>query len=176
MPPNVAGNFSATGGVTHVDCVLQIELFCEGGKIVGVGVHLVAIPSLRGTTVASPVMRDHAITALAEEQHLAVPVVRSERPAVTEHDGLACSPVLIVNLRTVFRGDGRHCLPPVVIVFACIGSCNSAKNHARRALWCSVTLARMNPGNRRQFLGQFAGAAASMWLLPELARAAAKST
>src|SRR5437660_6866010 len=108
MPSNVTGDFSATGGVAHVDSVLQVKLFSEGCEIVGVGVHLVAIPRLGGTTVPSPVMRDDSIALLAEEQHLSVPVVCSERPPVTEHYGLALSPVLVVNVGAVFCRDRRH--------------------------------------------------------------------
>src|SRR3989442_2219692 len=108
MPSNVTGDFSATGGVAHVDSVLQVKLSSEGCEIVGVGVHVVAIPRLGGTTVPSPVMRDDSIALLAEEQHLSVPIVRSERPAVTEHYGLALSPVLVVNLCAVFCCDSRH--------------------------------------------------------------------
>src|SRR5213080_2300748 len=108
MPSNVTGDFSATGGVAHVDSVLQVKLFSEGCEIVGISVHVVAIPRLGGTTVPSPVMRDDSIALLAEEQHLSVPIVRSERPAVTEHYGLALSPVLVVNLCAVFCCDSRH--------------------------------------------------------------------
>src|ERR1700734_3449889 len=108
MPPDVTGNLPTTGRVADMDCVLQVELFGERREIIGVCIHVVAIPSLCGTAVASPVMRDHTITALAEKQHLSVPVVRCKRPTVTEHDGLACSPVLVENLRTIFRCDCGH--------------------------------------------------------------------
>src|ERR1700719_1034253 len=94
--------------MAHVDCLLQVKLFSEGREIVRIGIHLVAVPGLGGASVPSPVMRDDPIAALAEEQHLSVPVVRTERPSVTEYDGLALSPVLVVNLRSVFCGDGRH--------------------------------------------------------------------
>jgi hypothetical protein len=60
--------------------------------------------------MASPVMRDHTIAVLAEKQHLSIPVVRRERPTVTEHYGLACSPVLVENLGTVFHRDCGHTL------------------------------------------------------------------
>ena len=70
MPADVARNFAAAGGVAYVDCILQIELFGEGSEIVGVGVHVVAVPGLRGTAVAAPVVRDDPIAALAEKQHL----------------------------------------------------------------------------------------------------------
>src|SRR5438445_2906802 len=119
MPSNVTGDFSATGGVAHVDSVLQVKLFSEGCEIVGVGVHVVAIPRLGGTTVPSPVMRDDSIALLAEEQHLSVPIVRSERPAVTEHYGLALSPVLVVNLCAVFCCDSRHEIFSFLQCFVC---------------------------------------------------------
>src|SRR5579859_4755436 len=116
MPSDVAGNFSPTGGMTHMDCIFQVELVSESCEIVGVGVHLVTIPCLGGTAVPSPVMRDDSIAMLAEEQHLSVPIVRGERPAVTEHDGLARSPVLVVNLCAVFCGDSGHDFSPCVRV------------------------------------------------------------
>src|SRR5690242_5894334 len=108
MPPDVAGNFSATGRMTHMDRILQVEFFREGREIIGIGVHLVTIPRLGGTAVPSPVMRDNSIALLPEEQHLSIPVVRGERPPVTEHDGLALSPVLVVNLCAIFCRDSRH--------------------------------------------------------------------
>src|SRR5882672_2517015 len=111
MPSNVTGHFPAAGGVAHVDGLLQVKLFGEGGKIVGVGVHLVPIPRLCGTAVSSPVMGNDSIAMQAEEQHLGVPVVGAERPAVTEDDGLALAPVLVVNLRAVFRRDRVHGFP-----------------------------------------------------------------
>src|SRR5271169_4381953 len=108
MPPNVTGNFSATGGVSHMDRVLEVKLFCEGCEIVGIRVHLVSVPGLLGAAVSLPVMRDHSIATLAEEQHLSVPVVRGEWPSVTEHDRLAFSPVLVVNLSTILGRNSWH--------------------------------------------------------------------
>src|SRR5260370_35303070 len=109
MPPKVSGNLSTASRVTHVDCVLQVKLFGKHREIVGVGVHVIAVPGLCGTAVPSPIVRDAPITTLAEEQHLSVPVVCGERPAVPEHDGMALSPVLLVNLCTAFGCDsGRH--------------------------------------------------------------------
>src|SRR5882672_7646966 len=112
MPPDVTCDLSATGGVTHVNCVLQVEFFSKGCKIVRVGIHLVTIPRLGGTAMASPVMSDDSIAALAEEQHLSVPVVRCKRPTVAEHYGLTLSPVLVENLRTVFCCNRWHKFSP----------------------------------------------------------------
>src|SRR5271156_3359594 len=108
MTANITGNFSAAGGVAYMDCVFQVELIRQHCEIVGVGVHIVAIPRLGRTAVAAPVVRDDSIAVLAEEQHLSVPVVRGERPAVTEHNGLTRAPVLVINLRAIFCRNCRH--------------------------------------------------------------------
>src|SRR5580698_4916258 len=108
MPPDVASNFSPTRRVAHVDCILQVKLFREGGKIVRIGVHVIAIPGLSGSAVTAPVGRDDSKALLTEVQHLSIPVVRGERPAVAEHYGLSLAPVFVENLRTVFGGDRRH--------------------------------------------------------------------
>src|SRR6266851_3052749 len=142
MPPNVTGNLSAASGVTHVDCVLQVKLFGKHREIVGVGVHVIAVPGLCGTAVPSPIVRDDPITTLAEEQHLSVPVVCGERPAVTEHDGLALSPVLVVNLRTVFGGNGGHNGLLLVICFTtatCTGKTGNAFDEGGRECKCKRT-------------------------------------
>src|SRR6202162_5056256 len=122
MASNITGNFSAAGGVADMNCVLQIKFFSEDREIVRVGVHVVAVPRLGGAAVPAPVMGDDSKTLLAEEQHLSVPVVRGERPSVTEHYGLALSPVLVVNVRAVFCRERRHKLfslvPTLVVTFS----------------------------------------------------------
>ncbi len=54
--------------------------------------------------MAAAVMRDHAVAVLQKVQHLAVPVVRTQRPAVREDDGLAATPVLVEDLGAVAGG------------------------------------------------------------------------
>ena len=79
----------------------------EVGRIV---IHVVPVGDLTRPAVAAPVVRDDA-EALAEEvQHLRVPVVAAERPAVVEHERLRVSraPVLVEDLDAVFRGDRGH--------------------------------------------------------------------
>jgi hypothetical protein len=53
-------------------------------------------------------MGDNPIAMMQEEQHLVVPVVRAERPTVAEHYWLSFTPVLVVDLCTVFRRDSGH--------------------------------------------------------------------
>src|SRR5262249_35002322 len=54
------------------------------------------------------VMGDAAVAVLGEEQHLAVPGVGAQRPAVRERDDRALAPVLVIELGAVFGGDRAH--------------------------------------------------------------------
>src|SRR5215469_4839716 len=81
------------------------------GRGIGcVMVHVVASIHLRGATVTTPVMRDDAIAIGKEEQHLRIPVIRRQRPAVMEGDRLRVfwAPILVENLGAVLRNDRVH--------------------------------------------------------------------
>ena len=58
--------------------------------------------------MAAAVMRYDAIAVLEEEQHLRVPVIGRQRPAMAEHDGLTFAPVLVENLNAVFGWNRAH--------------------------------------------------------------------
>src|SRR6185503_8502888 len=58
--------------------------------------------------MAAAVMRDAAIAARRQEKHLIFERVGTERPAVTEDNRLSGPPVVVIDLRTVFGGDGGH--------------------------------------------------------------------
>ena len=77
-------------------------------QVVGVVIHVMAVGGLRGAAMAAPVVRDDAIAVLEEEQHLRVPIIGRQRPAVAEHDGLTFAPVLVEDLNAVFGGDRVH--------------------------------------------------------------------
>jgi len=94
--------------VAYHDRVVQIEMFKQRRQIVGVGVHLITVPGLRGAAVPAPIVRDHAITLLPEEEHLPVPVVGAKRPAMAEYNGLTRAPILVKNLGSVLYGNRRH--------------------------------------------------------------------
>ena len=66
-------DLSAAGGVTNEHCFMQVEELDEGGKVVGVGVHVITVPGLGGTAMAAAIMGDDAVTTLAEKEHLRVP-------------------------------------------------------------------------------------------------------
>src|SRR5262249_25304365 len=127
---DVARHFSASGGMADQRGVLEIERLDDGCKIVGIAVHVVSESSLARPAMATPVKRDDAEAVLLEEQHLAVPSVGAERPAVRESDYRAFAPVLVIDLRTVFRRDRAHFILP-----SGIGSlATSTRSHGARNL------------------------------------------
>jgi len=62
-----------------VDGVLEIEVIDQFGEIVGVMVHVVAVPRLTGTAMAAEVMTDAAIAVAGEEEHLVLESIRRQR-------------------------------------------------------------------------------------------------
>src|SRR5579859_315158 len=101
MAANVARHLSTSRRMAHVYAVFQTQRFHERRKIVGISIHLVAVPRLAGSAVAAPVVRNAAISTGCQKQHLVLPRVGAERPAVAEYDRLPRTPVLVVNLRAV---------------------------------------------------------------------------
>jgi hypothetical protein len=77
-----------------VDGVLEIEVIDQFGEIVGVMVHIVAVPRLTGTAMAAEVMTDAAIAVAGEEEHLVLESIRRQRPAMAEDDRPSLAPVL----------------------------------------------------------------------------------
>ena len=111
MAADVACHLSAARGVPDVDGVMQVKVLDQVGKVVGVVVHVVALADLRGAAVPAPVMGDHPVAVVQEEQHLGVPVVGRQGPAVAEDDRLAGAPVLEEDLSSVSGRELRHDLP-----------------------------------------------------------------
>src|SRR4029078_1651045 len=70
----------------------------DGLQIVGIVIHIMAAVSLSRAAMPAPVVCDYPITFGEEEEHLWVPVVRRQRPAVTEHNGLSAAPVLVIDV------------------------------------------------------------------------------
>src|ERR1700704_2554030 len=94
--------------MADVDGVLQIKMCGDCREIVGVVIHIVTVGRLRRTPVTAAVMRDDAKAIIQEEHHLRVPIVRAQRPAVREDYGLAFSPILEIDLYTVFGRYRAH--------------------------------------------------------------------
>ena len=108
MPRQIVHHLAAAGGMADVNGVLQIEMRRQRRKVVRIVIHVVAVAGLAGAAVAAAVMGDDAIAVIEEEQHLRVPVVGRERPAMAEHDRLTGAPILVIDLDAVLGLDGRH--------------------------------------------------------------------
>ena len=67
----------------------QVEMLDDRGGVGGVVVHVVAVADLARPAMAAPVMGDDAVALLEEVEHLRVPVVGAQRPAVMEDDRLS---------------------------------------------------------------------------------------
>src|SRR5271155_3475823 len=67
-----------------------------------------AASGLCGTAMAAPVVGYYAIAVAKEEQHLCVPVIGAQRPAVREHDWLPSAPVFVIDFSPVFCLDCAH--------------------------------------------------------------------
>src|SRR6478752_6405924 len=69
-----------------------------------------AVAHLTGTPVSAAVARDDAETIGEEVEHLSIPIVGTKRPTMMEEDRLRIprTPVLIEDLDSIFRGNGRH--------------------------------------------------------------------
>jgi len=91
-----------------MDRILEVERLDELGKVVGVGIKVVAVPWLTRSAMPAAIMGDAAIAARGEEEHLVLESVRAERPAMAEHDGLPRAPVVEIDFSPVLGGDRAH--------------------------------------------------------------------
>src|SRR4030081_2020663 len=88
--------------MADMDSVFQVEMRRQSGQGVGIVIHILAVAGLGRAPVATAVMGNNAIAVMQEEQHLRVPVIGRQRPAMAEHDGLTRTPVLVIDLDPVF--------------------------------------------------------------------------
>src|SRR5258706_8391964 len=100
-----------------MDGVAEIEVLNDRGRVGGIVVHVMTTGHLARASMAAPIDSDHAISVVEEEQHLGIPIIGAERPAMVEDDGLALAPVLVENLDGVFGCDRVHCLVSCVSRF-----------------------------------------------------------
>ncbi len=122
---DIAGDFAAARGVADMDRVLQVERFDERREVVGVGVHVVAVPGLARAPMAAAVMGDAAISAGSQKEHLVFKGIRAERPAMAEDHGLSAAPVLVIDLRAVFGRDRGHGIISVIKSYKISGIASS---------------------------------------------------
>src|ERR1700739_4388798 len=89
---------------------LEVEMCGHRRQVAGVVIHVMAAAGLSGAAMTTPVVGYDAIAVLEEEQHLRVPVIGAQWPAVREHDWLSGTPILEVDLRSVLNCDSAHFL------------------------------------------------------------------
>src|SRR5579864_9287645 len=119
--------------MAHMNGLFEVEMRGERGQVISVVIHVVAAISLRGAPVSAAVVGNDAIAIINEEQHMRLPIIGRERPAVTEDDWLPLSPVLVIDLRTILGCDRRHEGPPLSFL-----SCIGAQNRLHEILECST--------------------------------------
>ena len=129
VPPHVVDDLAATRGVPDQGEVVQVERLDEGGQVVGVGVHLVAVPGLGGATVAAAVVGDDPVTVLGQEPRRGIPGIGVQRPAVAEDHGRPAAPVLVEDLCAVVGGDEWHDAPFGWLVSRVFGVDPTAADH-----------------------------------------------
>src|SRR5216117_2271426 len=107
MTGEIMHHLAAAGRMADVNRILEVEMIGYGLQIVGIVVHVVSVAGLSRATMSAPIIRNDAETFAEEKKHLRVPIIRRERPAVAEHDGLSFAPVFIidVDVSSVFFSD-----------------------------------------------------------------------
>ena len=103
---DVARHFAAARGMTDQGGARQVQRGYQGGQVIGIGIHVVAVERLAGAAMAAPVVRDDAIAVRGQIKHLVFPGVGRQRPAVAEDDGRAAAPVLVINQGAVGGTQG----------------------------------------------------------------------
>jgi hypothetical protein len=66
--------------------LVSIAFACTGEDLRCI--HVVTLRGLGRSSMPATIMSDHAKAKLQKERRLGIPMVRSERPPVVEHDGL----------------------------------------------------------------------------------------
>src|SRR5258708_24662524 len=84
------------------------EGFHHLGEIVGVGVHVIALPRLAGAAMTSTIMSDTAVALSRQEEHLVFKSVAVQRIRMVKNDGLSFPPIFKVEFCAVFGGDSAH--------------------------------------------------------------------
>src|SRR5690606_19824544 len=117
----------AAGRVSDMNRVFQIEFAHQLCDIGCVGVHLVAGIGLVRATVPASVMGDDAIALVKKEQHLIVPIVCTQRPAVMKHNGLPIfrPPILVEDAGAILGGHCRHVRIPWAVFANLVGDAAS---------------------------------------------------
>src|SRR3546814_9124710 len=93
--------------MADMDHAPKVESLHQIDHIGRICVHVIAFARLAGTTVTTPVVRNHPIALTKKEHHLIVPIIGAERPAMMEHDCLRIfgAPILVEDPSPVLRSE-----------------------------------------------------------------------
>src|SRR3546814_16495087 len=75
---DVAGHLAAAGRMADEDRVFEVQMLDQRRQVVGVGIHLVAVPGLAGAAVAAAIMAKGALALGGEEQPRRLPGIGPE--------------------------------------------------------------------------------------------------
>src|SRR5438034_10080381 len=111
MTAEIMHHLAAAGRMADVNRILKVEMIGHRLQIVGIVVHVVSTAGLSRATMSAPISRNDAEAFAEEKKHLRVPIIRRERPAVTEHNRLPAAPVFIidVDICSVFFSNSYVC-------------------------------------------------------------------
>src|SRR6185369_15748158 len=90
------------------DHIPQVKLFDQLIQICGIGIHVIAVPSLVRSSVSSSVNSNAAVTIRGHEKHLIFKCIGRKRPSMIEQGRLSFAPVLVVHRHPIFRSDSAH--------------------------------------------------------------------
>src|SRR5262245_34156533 len=107
MPSEIVYHLATAGRMANVNRILQVQMIGDGLQIVGIMVHVMSAAGLSRATMSASIGGDDTITFGEEEQHLLVPIICTQWPAMTEYDRLTFAPVLVidVDVSSVFFSD-----------------------------------------------------------------------
>src|SRR5580692_295371 len=99
-------------------------------------IHVVTVADLRRTTVTPAVVGDDAVALSEEEQHLRVPVIRTQGPTVMKDNGLGAlrPPILVENLCPVLGRSECHGLGSLFLAGMAhlgLGGCGDRESTSR---------------------------------------------
>src|SRR5437764_14706769 len=138
MTAKIMHHLAAAGRMADVNRIFQVEMIGHGFQIVCIVIHVVPAAGLSRATMSAPISRNDAETFAEEKKHLRVPIIRRERPAVAEDDGLSFAPVFIidVDVSSVFFPCGYvwHCSSPFWLMGHCRPRFISDRNQVLRSV------------------------------------------
>src|SRR5215471_7913991 len=113
MACDITRDLPPAGGVADMDGVAEVQMLDDGSRVGGVVVHIVAVRYLARPPVTAAINADHPVPLLDKKQHLSVPVIGTERPAMVEDNRLAAPPIFVENLCAVGGCDYAHGLDSI---------------------------------------------------------------